>query len=100
MVMWFNVKEARDFLLRHGYVFTLRPKAPRGPWKRLRGFDVLMYQGFGKKGRVFYCWLDTVYHAENLVSYYENSGFESPEDWLVAAGDNRELYLVVLIEHH
>jgi hypothetical protein len=30
MVIWFNVKKARDFLLKNGYVYTLRPKKEKG----------------------------------------------------------------------
>jgi len=49
MVMWFNVEEARKYLLNEGRVFTLRPKRR----KREECKEVLSYGGFGKKGMIY-----------------------------------------------
>ena len=53
MVIWFNIKEARDFLLKNGMAYTLRPTSKRNGWVRKLGYKILSYYGFGQKGDVF-----------------------------------------------
>lgn len=95
MVMWFNVKEARECLLTKGHVFTLRPK------KRREGHEALMYDGFGKKGDLQVAYWGQI-HVEDvntmkaLNAIVDESGFASVDDWLKAAGDSRFLYRVEL----
>ena len=91
MVMWFNVKEAREQLLKDGVVYTLRPK------KRREGHEVLMYNGFGKKGDIevlFIGKIDTDTDLEGI--FLEMSGFTSVEAWRKAAGESSFLYRVEL----
>lgn len=98
MVMWFNVKEARTQLLENGFVYSLRPKPYRLRGKRVKGFDVLMYDGFGKKGKVYYEFVKRIRDNSELKEFVEHSGFKSIESWIVRAKDNRCLYFVMLIE--
>lgn len=95
--MWFNVPEARNFLLKNRFVFTLRPKPYRFSKKRRKGFDVLMYSGFGKKGRIYYRFIKPIKNDLDLEDYVKWSGFENVDEWGVSP--NRNLYLVVLLEH-
>ena len=89
--MWFNVKEARDFLLTNGFVYTLRPK------KRREGREALMYEGFGKKGELQVRFVKEIESDEELETRVERSGFRSVEEWRKKAGDSRFLYLVGLV---
>jgi len=89
--MWFNVKEARDFLLTNGFVYTLRPK------KRREGREALMYEGFGKKGELQVRFVKEIESDEELQTRVERSGFRSVEEWRKKAGDSRFLYLVGLV---
>lgn len=93
MVMWFNVLEARDFLLRNGRVFTLRPKRR----KREGRHEVLMYGGFGKKGDLYVSFVKEIEDVGELKEFVEDSGFGSLDEWLLAADGSRFLYYVMLI---
>ena len=90
--MWFNVKEAREQLLKDGVVYTLRPK------KRREGHEVLMYNGFGKKGEIEVLFIGKVDADVDLEGIFlEMSGFPSIEAWRKAAGDSQFLYRVELL---
>jgi hypothetical protein len=92
MVIWFNVKKARDFLLKNGYVYTLRPR------KRREGKDVLMYGGFGKKGYVNVKFVKEILDWDELNRYVYESGFRNVDEWVREAKGSRFLYLVTLLE--
>ena len=96
--MWFNVEQARSHLLEKGFVLTLRPKALRGPGRKTSGYDVLMYKGFGKKGNIFFCYVTFIRDPAALDLYSKYSGFTSLSEWQQVAGDNRHLFLVVLLD--
>ena len=91
MVMWFNVPEARAELLKEKHVFTLRPKR-----RKREGHEILMYNGFGKKGDLeveYYGKFSEMSHT--LVrEIAKNSGFKSLEEWLKVAKDADYLYYV------
>lgn len=90
MVMWFNVKEARERLLTKGFVYTMRPK------KRRDGHDILMYNGFGKKGDIYIDFMGEFPNFADLEPALEFSGFLTLDDWHKAAGDSHFLYRVEL----
>jgi len=92
MVIWFNVKKARDFLLKNGYVYTLRPK------KRREGIDILSYGGFGKKGVVYVIFVKEIKNDVELREFVKDSGFESVQEWRKEAGESRFLYYVFTLE--
>jgi len=92
MVIWFNVKKARDFLLKNGYVYTLRPR------KRREGIEVLMYDGFGKKGVVNVSFVKEIKSDKELYKFVNESGFYSIQEWRKEAGDSKFLYFVTLLE--
>jgi hypothetical protein len=91
MVMWFNVPEAREYLLQYGEVYTLRPK------KRREGKEVLSYGGFGKKGEVNVKFVKEILDWNELNRYVDKSGFRTVDEWVRKAKGNRFLYHVVLL---
>jgi len=90
-VIWFNVKEARDYLLKHGLVYTLRPK------KRREGKDILCYGGLGKKGVVYVEFIKEIADDGELEEYVKSSGLESAREWRAKAKGSRHLYKVTLL---
>ncbi len=92
MVIWFNVKEAREFLLKNGYVYTLRPKK-----RKREGREVLMYGSFGKKGLVSVSFINEITDDDQLEQFVSCSGFNSVKEWTSAAGQSRFLYRVDLL---
>lgn len=88
MVIWFNVDEARKYLLETGFVYTLRPK------KRREGIEVLSYDGFGKKGMVTVKLIKEIKDIKELSGYVDQSGFKTVEEWLKEADKSRFLYEV------
>lgn len=94
MVIWFNVREAREYLLSVGRVYTLRPKGR----KREECREVLSYGGFGKKGMVYVSFVKEIEDDRELEMFVEDSGFESVEEWRKKAKDNRFLYYVMLLK--
>jgi hypothetical protein len=87
MVVWFNVEEARNFLLENGYVYTLRPVHKK------EGVVTLMYDK-KEQGEVFVEFIFKVESIYQLLPYVKKSGFSSIDEWLYKAGDDRFLYLV------
>lgn len=95
MVIWFNVKEAREFLFEKGLVYTVRNHA-KNP-----GRHALSYGKRGSKGEV---WLEFVRKVikYDLEPYVQNSGFEDIDHWWFLTGaeddyDSRYLFRVILI---
>jgi hypothetical protein len=91
IVIWFNVREAREYLLRKGHVYTLRPKMRR------EGRDVLMFGRFGKRGVVYVKFVKEVKSDSELEDYVRESGFGSVGEWRKKAGRSRFLYYVELV---
>ncbi len=94
--IWFDVAEARDFLVMKGMVSTLRPR------KRTEGITIAMFHGKDgvvKIGRVVVRFIAEIDDPEeDLMELVPFSGFKSLEAWLKAAKGSRFLYLVFLIE--
>jgi hypothetical protein len=76
LVIWFNVKKAREHLLTRGSVYTLRPRL------RSEGNDVLSYGRFGAKGYVKVELVKVIRSREELQPYVSESGFRSADEWL------------------
>jgi hypothetical protein len=85
------VEKARNYLLRNGYVYTLRPK------KRREGKEVLSYGGFGKKGEVNVKFVKEILDWNELNRYVDKSGFRTVDEWVRKAKGSRFLYHVVLL---
>lgn len=82
MVIIFKNKKARDFLLRKGFVYTLRPKRKRV------GRDWLTDKRGGKKiaeVKIEFIKMITKDNIEDLKEYAPYSGFESLDEWLKEA---------------
>ncbi len=100
MPFWFNNEKARARLLAHGKVYTLREKPYQGTAKakKLVGYDVLMYDVEANRGRVYFTFVKTIKDDAELREYLPLSGFPTIEEWLEAAGNDRNLYAVELAE--
>lgn len=95
--IFFNVKQARDFLLSHGLVYTLRRRrrrdreVTRAVYGSLYNHAVL--------GKVEILWIMTIEDPTSLYPFLPYSGFQTIEEWLAhASKDAHELYRVDLIE--
>lgn len=75
MVMFFNIKDVRNFLIKNGMVYTLRKK-------RFRiGNDVAIYgTPFKQKriGEVYIQPIEKITHSEQLIPYVAESGLLKP----------------------
>jgi hypothetical protein len=91
MVIWFNNDKARGFLLKQGFVYTLRPK------KRREGVEPLFWQKFKKRGTVKVRYIGEIGLADTLLQYVPYSGFGTLDEWLKEAKGSRHLYRVDLI---
>lgn len=93
MVIFFNMKEAREFLLEHGFVYTLRDHIITGRHQARHG----SFYKFENLGRV-----NVTFHGlvtkGSLHSCWSESGFDSIEDWLIKAGNSRFLHRVELVK--
>ncbi len=96
------VKEAREHLEEHGFVYTLRPQF------RKTGFNWYNhFRGDTKKGDVhiifigYYGWTQLLSgfrdRTQDLEDFVKESGFNSLEEWLKKAKKSRYLYKVRLI---
>jgi len=79
-MIWFNVDEARKFLLANGFVFTIRPNLKREGIHKVR---------VRKENDSLNAWLwlmkeidMTKNPEEDLEPYVEYSGFKSAKDWI------------------
>jgi hypothetical protein len=91
--VWFNVREARAHLLRHGYVFTLRRPRGVGPaearWGNRRAGPTRSL------GPVLVTLIDPAPSRQVLEYHVGASGFRTVDDWLgAAAPGSTRLYLV------
>jgi len=97
--LWMNVKEAKDFLLSKGFVFSLRPKRRKRDHYNPTGYrEVLSYDGFGKKGVVFVKFVKLIKSDDELLPFVKLSGFNDLKEWKEKARDSRFLYLIQLLE--
>ena len=92
MVIWFNNQKARSFMLKNGFVYTLRPQL-----RKISGQEVLMYGDLGKKGVVYTMFISELKSDEELRSVCPFSGFSTIEEWREAAKDSKFLYYVSIL---
>ena len=93
MVMIFDNKKARKFLVEHGYVYTLRRVR-----RKREGKDWCNYfRTDTKKHNIFVVYEGYIDTNEWLSLYVGESGFDSVEEWRKAAKDSRFLYFVSII---
>ncbi|MBA7663393.1 hypothetical protein ES703_71433 [subsurface metagenome] len=92
-MIFFNIEEARDQLLKTGIVYTLRPKPRR------EGTDLAVNGSYFKNnkiGKVAIKYMGSTSEL-NLENYRSKSGFERLSDWLRAAKGSLYLYEVKII---
>jgi hypothetical protein len=92
MKMAFDVSEAYNYLIEHGFVYTVRPSAgwTKGPYKRLvhihRGHkwtgETAMKEGvdFGTGASKLMLSMGT-WIADRHIHRIDASGFKTPEEW-------------------
>lgn len=89
--IFFNVPEAREQLIRQGFVYTLRPRM------RKTGWDVAYYGSYYKREKIGDVWVSFVKEIEDmeeLKPYFYASGFNQLTDWWEAAEGSRFLFRV------
>jgi len=98
MPIWFNNRKALKYLLKHGVVYTLRPRKR----KEKDGVTILYTNLYGKP----YCTgrrvrVEFIREMDNDLRCYKpyckQSGFETIKEWVEAANDSRFLYRVELL---
>lgn len=102
MPISFMVKEAREQLEEHGFVYTLRPQR-RNTGKNWYNY----FRGDTKKGDVHIEFIGYYGHVQlltefrdrtqDLEPFVKDSGFNSLEEWLKKAKKSRFLFKVSLI---
>jgi len=91
--MSFMVKEAREYLEKNKFVYTLRPFL-----RQRTGKDWYNYsRGDTKKGDVDIMFIGEIEDPEELQFFVYYSGFETLEDWVKAAKGSKYLYWVRLL---
>lgn len=99
-MIFFNVEPVREFLIKNGYVYTLRKK-------RFRiGNDIAVYGSFCKHETIAKVFIESVpfgqvTNSEMLVLYFDYSGLKSSaSEWFELArklsGDELYLYKVTV----
>jgi len=87
--IYFNVEEPRKFLLKHGYVYTMRKKGRKEGW------------GYAKHGRKFLgkVIIERVADGIEAEKYWKKSGFSSLRDWVRHIDPKKmDIYRVSLVE--
>jgi hypothetical protein len=102
MVMMFAVEEARNFLLAHGEVYTLRPKfRKRGRTKPINEHlitsNVWSEMPFAD-GLVTF--IKEIEDDKELEEFVSKSGFTTIQEWRAKAKDSRFLYYVKLMKDY
>ncbi len=93
MTIYFNVKEAREYLLKNGFVYTLRQERSTGKEQVRKSLNkgVLPFELLGFADVSFVKEIENLY---DLKDYVTKSGFRTIDDWIVEAKDSRFLYKV------
>lgn len=81
-MIFFNVKEAREHLLKHGFVYTLRSKMRR------TGTDIAVqgsYKKHKKLGKVTIEYIGEISYIHQVNPYSQWSGFSSAKEWFDGA---------------
>jgi len=95
MPIFFNIKEARDYLIANKMVYTLRKPRKTGDASIMTGNR---YRGSVKKiGSGYVSFVEQIVNDKQLEKYVEQSGFKSIEKWREKAKDCKQLYKVDLI---
>ncbi|GAJ05155.1 unnamed protein product, partial [marine sediment metagenome] len=89
--IFFNVPEAREHLIKKGFVYTLRPKLRR------TGKDIAYYGSYYKKEKIADVeveFIKEIITPSDLKPYLSGSGFKGVEDWWRAAEGSGFLFKV------
>lgn len=79
MPIYFNIKEAREYLLKHGEVYTLRKPRKVGNASIMIGNRYR--QNVKKIGNGYVSFVEQIVNDKQLEKYVEQSGFKSIEKW-------------------
>ncbi len=97
MPIYFNIKEAREYLLKNRIIYTLRDIRKEGQEqvRKSKNTDWYPYEILGFANVKLVKKIENLY---DLKGYVIKSGFKTVDDWLVEAKDNRYLYEVKMIK--
>jgi len=94
-MIFFNMEKARRFLIKHGYVYTLRPRLREGVEAAVYG----SWYKYTKIARVVSVrFVKVIKDKSELLEYVGKSGFETVDEWWEAAEGSRFLYYVEVLE--
>jgi len=94
-LIWFNVPQAFQFLIREGRVYTLRHKIKKEGEHALMSSLALYGPSTGYRVRVEF--VKRINQTEDLIPFLPKSGFKHLEDWLKEAKGAPFLHLVILM---
>jgi hypothetical protein len=92
--IFFNVEEARNYLMEHGEVYSLR-------WKRHTGRARVLKGSYYKHEDLGFATVELVKMAptiKDLLKHVDKSGFENVTLWILAAREHYKKYGVLSLE--
>lgn len=95
MVIYFNVKEAREHLMGNGFVYTLRPRM------RNEGRETAVNGSYYRHESIFkvvIAFEKEISVPADLLKYVKDSGFKTVNDWLWKAKGSKYLYRVTVVD--
>ena len=93
MPLFFNIKEARDYLIANKMVYTLRKPRKTGNASIMIGSR---YRGSVKKiGNGYVSFVEQIVNDKQLGKYVKQSGFKSIEKWREKAKDCKLLIIEI-----
>ena len=97
MPIYFNVEQAREHLLKNGFVYTLRQerKAGREQVRKSKNKGWFPFEILGFADVTFVKKIENPY---DLKDYFTQSGFKTIDNWITEAKDSRFLYKVEMIK--
>lgn len=100
-IIWFNVKEAYEYLMRNGEIYTLRdhPKYQGKAMLKSSLEGKPFYKGMVNVEFVLLIVLDVPMSKANLSRYVGKSGFNTVGEWLSKVPpEANELYLYYVVK--
>lgn len=92
--IFFNVREAREYLMKNGHVYSLR-------WKRHTGKARILKGSYFKHEDLGFSTVELVKLAptmNDLRRYLDRSGFKTVNDWMLTAREHYKKYGILSLE--
>ena len=100
-IIWFNVKEAYEYLMKYGEVYTLRdhPKYQGNAMLKSSLEGKPFYKGMVNVEFVLLIALDVPMSKASLSRYVGKSGFKTVDEWLSKVTPKaKELYMYYVVK--